>query len=126
MDRTRRSLLGTAGMALAAAGGARLAPAAAAPAASAPTTRQLPIMMVPVLTHEYAGFLDYLTAAFAKGGMLDGKEVFGFYPSHLSAYAGDTLELTCYNPADDPHTMTFVELGQNVDVPGGQSAKITL
>jgi plastocyanin len=122
MPRTRRSLVGAAAAALAAAGGG---PVAAAPA-SRPQTRAVPLVMVPVLTHEFAGFLGYLGKDFAAGGLLAGKEVFAFSPSHLAAYAGDTLAITCYNPADDPHTLTFPDLQQSVDVPGGQAGRLTL
>jgi plastocyanin len=128
VPRNRRSLVHAAAAAAAAAvGGGRLAArvAAAAPAYR-PQTRRLPIVMVPVLTHEFAGFLDYLTPDFATGGMLAGKEVFAFLPNHLAAYAGDTLEFTCYNPADDRHTLTFPDLNQSADVPGGTSGTLTL
>ena len=88
--------------------------------------RHLVITMVPVLTHEFQTFLPYLTKAFAKGGLLDGKEVFCFLPGHVSAYGGEAITFDIYNPADDPHTMTFLSLGKTVDVPGAGKASLTL
>jgi plastocyanin len=116
----------TAAALAAAVGGDRPADRAAAALAYQPQTRTMPLVMVPVLTHEFAGFLGYLKADFAPGGLLAGKEVFAFSPSHLAAYAGDTVEITCANPADDPHTLTFPDLGQAVTCPGGQAAGLTL
>lgn len=88
--------------------------------------RTLVISMVPVLTHEFQTFLPYLKNAFTKGGLLDGKELFAFLPAHVSAYAGEPLTFEIYNPADDPHTMTFISLQQTVDVPGHAKATLTL
>jgi hypothetical protein len=128
MSRTRRALLGAgpAAMVTAVGGGPLTARTAAPTAASQPQTRQLPLVLVPVLTHEFAAILPYLTPAFAPGGLLAGKAVFAFLPHHLTAYAGDTLELTGYNPADDPHTLTVPALPQSVAIPGGHVAKLTL
>jgi plastocyanin len=125
MDPTRRSLLASAGLALAVAG-THAAPTVAAATPYQPQTRTMPIAMLPLLTHEFAALLPYLKDDFAGGGQLDGKEVYGFYPSHVTAYAGDTITFTIINPADDPHTMTFVGLNQSVEVKGKQSATLTL
>jgi len=92
-------------------------PAAAASGAK-PQTRDLYVAMIPVLVHEMSSFLPYLTEDFAKGGLLEGKEVYAFMPSTITAYAGDSMSLHIYNPADDPHTFTVVELSQSVTVPG--------
>jgi len=84
-----------------------------------PQTRAFTVTAVPVLVHEMAGTLPYLQKDFAAGGVLDGKEVYGFYPSTLTVYQGDTINLTLVNPADDPHTFTIgAPLNVNVDMPG--------
>jgi len=91
---------------------------AAVPAVNKPQMRDMYVAMVPVLVHEMASFLPYLTADFAKGGLLEGKEVYAFMPSTLTGYAGDSLSLHIYNPADDAHTFTVIELSKSVTVPG--------
>lgn len=96
------------------------------PTASSGQGRHLVISMVPVLTHEFQTFLPYLKNAFAQGGLLDGKELFAFLPAHVSAYVGEPITFDIYNPADDAHTMTFVNLDKTVDVPGHAKASLTL
>jgi hypothetical protein len=91
---------------------------AATPTAYQPKTRDMTVTMVPLLVHEMATTLSYLTDDFGKGGLLDGKEIYAFAPPTLVAYAGDSLSLHIYNPADDAHTFTVEELGKSVDVPG--------
>ncbi|HEX7104076.1 MAG TPA: cupredoxin domain-containing protein [Nitrolancea sp.] len=86
-----------------------------------PQTRSYTITAVPVLVHEMQGTLDYLQKDFAPGGVLDGKEVYGFMPSTLTVYQGDTVNLTLVNPADDPHTLTISEFGVNAQMPGTSS-----
>ncbi len=76
--------------------------------------------MVPLLTHEMEGSLDYLKEEFAPGGLLHGQEVYAFDPSTMIVYEGDKLDLTLINPSEDPHTFTIPELGVNIPV-GGQS-----
>jgi uncharacterized cupredoxin-like copper-binding protein len=36
--------------------------------------------------------------------VLDGREVYAFVPSTITAVAGDTLRLSLLNPEDDAHT----------------------
>lgn len=110
---------------LAAFGSARAA-SPATPVAYQPQKRTLVISMVPVLTHEFSSFLPYLAADFAKGGMLAGKEIFAFLPAHVSAYAGDSVDFQIYNPADDAHTLTVIELQQSVDALGHHTATLSL
>jgi len=86
-----------------------------------PQTRTYTITAVPVLVHEMQSTLPYLQKDFAPGGVLDGKEVYGFMPSTLTVYQGDTLNLTLVNPADDPHTFTISEFGVNAQMPGTSS-----
>jgi plastocyanin len=97
---------------------------AATPAASAyqPRTRDYTITTVPLLVKEMRGTLPFLRADFAKGGVLDGQEVYGFVPSTLVAYRGDTLRLTFVNPEDDEHSFVLTDL--YVKIPG-QTATTT-
>ncbi|MFI5280545.1 MAG: cupredoxin domain-containing protein, partial [Gemmatimonadales bacterium] len=48
-----------------------------------------------------------LARDFAKGGVLEGKEVYGFSPSTITVIEGDTLRLTFVNPEDDEHTFVL-------------------
>jgi plastocyanin len=69
-----------------------------------PRLRMFTVTTVPLLTRELARTYPFLTHDFAKGGVLDGKEVYAFVPSTLVVYVGDTLDLTFFNPEDDAHT----------------------
>lgn len=91
-------------------------PAGSRAASYTPQTRNFTVTAVPLLVHEMQGTLGYLQKDFAKGGLLYGKEVYGFYPSTLVVYQGDTVNVTLVNPEDDPHTFTIAELGVNVDM----------
>ena len=88
-------------------------------------TRDFTVIGVPLLVHEQASMLDYLNADFAKGGLLDGKEVYGFLPSTLVVYQGDTVHLTLVNPADDDHTFTISELNLSVTMKGQSASPAT-
>jgi len=78
------------------------------------------VTTVPLLVKEMQAGLPFLKADFAKGGVLDGQEVYGFYPSTLTVYAGDTLALTFVNPEDDEHSFVLPDL--YVKIPGQTSA----
>ena len=84
-------------------------------------TRAVTVTTVPLLTKEMASVYPFLKSDFAAQGVLAGKEVYAFSPSTLTAYAGDTLEITFINPEDDAHT--FVLPGLAVALPG-QGTKI--
>jgi len=88
-----------------------------------PETRPLVVTAVPLLVHEQTGTFDYLKKAFAKGGILNGKEVWGFAPSSITVYRGDTLKLTFVNPGDDPHTFTIDALAINAAIAGGTTSE---
>ena len=94
-----------------------------APAPYTPTTHIFTVTAVPQVVHEMQGSFDYLNTAFAKGGVLDGKEVYGFSPSTLTVYAGDTINLSLVNPADDGHTFTIPDLKVNVEMQGQSVTK---
>ena len=81
-----------------------------------PRTRAVTVTAVPLLTKEMTAIYPFLKADFAAQGVLAEKEVYAFIPSTLTAYAGDTLEITFVNPEDDAHT--FVLPGFSVALPG--------
>lgn len=71
------------------------------------------------------GMFDFLKEDFAKGGMLDGKEVYGFSPTSITVYAGDTVDLTLVNPEDDTHTFTISDLNLNAEMKGQSTMKVS-
>ena len=75
-----------------------------------PHVRTLTITTVPLLVKEARGVYPFLADAFAKGGVLDGKEVYAFVPSTITVMAGDTLRLTFLNPEDDAHAFVLHDL----------------
>lgn len=81
-----------------------------------PRTREVTVTTVPLLTKEMATVYPFLKRDFAVQGVLAGKEVYAFSPSTLTAYAGDTLEITFVNPEDDAHTFVLPDLA--VALPG--------
>ncbi len=99
-----------------------------APAASpayTPQVRSFTVTMVPLQVHEMQQILPFLKKDFAKGGVLEGKEVYGMAPSTLVVYQGDTVRLTIVNPEDDPHTISFPDQGVTVTVQGQSIAQTT-
>ena len=90
-----------------AAAGCRAAPA---PPAYAPRTRAVTVTTVPLLVKEQQAVFPFLISAFAKGGVLDGKEVYAFSPSTITAVEGDTVQLTLINPEDDEHSFVLPDL----------------
>ncbi|SRR5579884_326914 len=117
------ALMGTLALAaLVAIGGPRYG--AAAPSGYTPQTRALTVTTVPLMVHEMQASLPFLKKAFAAGGVLGPKkEVYGFVPSTLVVYQGDTVNLTVVNPEDDDHTFTIREMGVNLEVKGLASAR---
>lgn len=87
-------------------------------------TRNLTVTAVPLAVHEMQDSLDFLKDDFA-GGVLDGKEVYGFYPSTITVFKGDTVNLTLVNPADDPHTFTVSGLKVDTEMEGKSITKIS-
>jgi plastocyanin len=75
-----------------------------------PVTRAITITTVPLLVKEEQSVLPFLRADFAKGGVLDGKEVYGFSPSGITVVEGDTINFTFYNPEDDDHSFVLPDL----------------
>ena len=86
---------------------AALAVACGAPAPAPPATREYTITAVPLLTKEMQRIYPFLARDFAAGGVLEGKEVYAFEPSAITAYEGDTLRFTLVNPEDDEHAFVL-------------------
>jgi len=78
--------------------------------AYAPRARAVTITTVPLLVKEQQGVLPFLKEDFAKGGVLDGKEVYAFSPSTITVVQGDTIHFTFINPEDDVHSFVLPDL----------------
>lgn len=75
-----------------------------------PRRRDITITTVPLVTRELQSVYPFLKADFARGGVLEGKEVYAFEPSTITVMAGDTLHLTLLNPEDDDHAFVLRDL----------------
>ena len=100
---------------------------ASAPVAAAsryvPRTREITITTVPLMVKEERRVLPFLEQDFAKGGVLEGKEVYAFSPSTVTVIAGDTIHFTLINPENDVHSFVLPDLA--VSMPGQQVTKAT-
>lgn len=104
--------------------GARDSGAATAHAGDeAPRAREIAITTVPLLVKEQQGVLPFLKGDFAKGGVLEGKEVYAFSPSTVTVMEGDTIHFTLINPEDDVHSFVLPDLA--VPLPGQATTKAT-
>ncbi len=72
--------------------------------------RAITVTTVPLLVREQQSVLPFLKEDFAKGGVLDGKEVYGFSPSTITVVEGDTIDFTFFNPEDDEHSFVLPDL----------------
>lgn len=88
-----------------------------------PRTRAITVTTVPLLVKEQRSVFPFLGAAFAKGGVLDGKEVYAFSPSTLTVVEGDTIHLTLINPEDDVHSFVVPDFA--VSLPGNKTTEAT-
>lgn len=75
-----------------------------------PQSRYVTVTTVALMVKEDAGVLPFLKKDFAKGGVLDGKEVYGFVPSTITVAAGDTIHFHFVNPEDDEHNFVLRDL----------------
>ena len=115
------SRVGLLGLAIAA---ACASPPPSMPASSyQPRTRELTVTTVPLLVKEEAKLFPFLAPAFAKGGVLEDKEVYAFSPSTLTVVEGDTIHFTIFNPEDDMHSFVLPDLA--VPLPGGKATTAT-
>ena len=88
-----------------------------------PRTREITVTTVPLLVREAQTVYPFLKPAFAKGGVLDGKEVYAFSPSTITVVEGDTIHLTLINPEDDFHSFVLPDFA--VALPGGKITQAT-
>lgn len=80
---------------------------ATTPGAYTPHTRSFTIITVPLLTKEQQSTYPFLRKGFAKGGLLEDKDVYSFQPASLTVYQGDTVTITFVNPEDESHTFVL-------------------
>ena len=121
MSHVPRTILLAAALAWGVACGRPARPAAAR--AYAPRTVRLTVTTVPLLVKEQRAVFPFLAPAFAKGGVLDGKEVYAFSPSTLTVVEGDTIRFTFINPEDDVHSFVLPDFA--VSLPGGRITEAT-
>ena len=76
----------------------------------APQVREITVTTVPLLVRESQAVYPFLKSDFAKGGVLEGKEVYAFVPSTITVVQGDTVHFTLVNPEDDAHTFVLPDL----------------
>jgi plastocyanin len=88
-----------------------------------PRTRAITITTVPLLVKEQQAVFPFLTPAFGKGGVLEGKEVYAFSPSTITVVEGDTIHFTFINPEDDVHSFVLPDLA--VPLPGNKTTEAT-
>jgi uncharacterized cupredoxin-like copper-binding protein len=93
------------------------------PAPYTPQERWFAVTTVPLLTREMASIYPFLRDDFARGGVLEGKEVYAFLPGTLTVVEGDTLHFRFVNPEDDEHD--FVLPGLVVPLPGQSVTEAT-
>jgi len=88
-----------------------------------PRSRDITITTVPLLVKEQQGVLPFLEKDFAKGGVLEGKEVYAFSPSTVTVVEGDSIHFTFINPEDDVHSFVLPDLA--VSLPAQQTTTAT-
>jgi Heme/copper-type cytochrome/quinol oxidases, subunit 2 len=92
-------------------------------AAYVPRSRAITVTTVPLLVKEGQTVYPFLKSAFAKGGVLEGKEVYAFSPSTITVVQGDTIHFTFINPEDDVHSFVLPDFV--VSLPGGKETEAT-
>jgi uncharacterized cupredoxin-like copper-binding protein len=80
------------------------------PAPYTPQERSFVLTTVPLLTKEMTKIYPFLREDFARGGVLEGREVYAFLPSTLTVVEGDTIHFTLVNPEDDAHDFVLPDL----------------
>jgi plastocyanin len=88
-----------------------------------PITRHITITTVPLLVKESRTVYPFLRRDFARGGILEGKEVYAFVPSTIVVVEGDTVDFTFANPEDDLHTFVLGDFA--VSLPGQRTTHAT-
>jgi len=72
---------------------------------------------------EQRSLFPFLGPAFAKGGVLEGKEVYAFSPSTVTVMEGDTIHFHFINPEDDVHSFVLPDFV--VPLPGNRIVDTT-
>jgi len=85
--------------------------------------RRFVVTTIPLLTKEMVSIHPFLREDFARGGVLEGKEIYAFVPNTLTVVEGDSVQLTFVNPEDDEHD--FVLPGLVVALPGKSVTEAT-
>jgi len=88
-----------------------------------PHTRTITITTVPMLVREQQHLFPFLTKDFARGGVLDGKEVYAFSPSTITVVEGDTIHFVFINPEDDVHSFVLPDFA--VSLPAQHTTEAT-
>lgn len=88
-----------------------------------PRVRDFTVTTVPLLVEEQRALYPFLARDFAPGGVLAGKEVYGFSPSTFAVVASDTVHFTLVNPTEDPHT--FVLPDSSIHLPAQRTVTAT-
>jgi len=88
-----------------------------------PRIREITVTAVPLLVREQQGEFPFLARDFGKGGVLEGKEVYGFSPSTVAVAEGDTIHFTLINPEDDNHSFALADLV--VPLPPQQTIRVS-
>jgi plastocyanin len=78
---------------------------------------------VPLLVKEAQSVYPFLKPALAKGGVLEGKEVYAFSPSTVTVVEGDTIRFTLINPEDDVHSFVLPDFA--VSLPANKATAAT-
>src|SRR5512140_855025 len=97
------------------------ASAARATSSYVPHARSVTITTVPLLVKEEQRVLPFLAKDFAKGGVLEGKEVYAFSPATVTVVEGDTIHFTLINPEDDVHSFVLPDFA--VSLPGNRTTE---
>ena len=88
-----------------------------------PRVRPITVTTIPLLVREQQRVFPFLKESFAKGGVLDGHEVYAFSPSTIAVVVGDTIHFTFVNPEDDPHSFVLPDF--SVSLPGQTTTTAT-
>jgi uncharacterized cupredoxin-like copper-binding protein len=88
-----------------------------------PRVREITVTAVPLLVKEQQSVFPFLAKDFAKGGVLEGKEVYAFSPSTVAVVEGDTIHFTLINPEDDDHSFVLPDLA--VPLPPQTTTRVT-
>jgi plastocyanin len=88
-------------------------PAGGAPS-YVPRVREITLTTVPLLVKEAQALYPFLRRDFAKGGVLEGKEVYAFSPGTVTVVQGDTIHFTFINPEDDVHSFVLPDFAASL------------